>query len=168
MTVLPTLGARLRAARGAKKMDQQALADASGKHVKTISRWENDRQIPDDEELAPAASALGVTIPWLRYGDNGDVRNHDPSISAEDRVPAVALGLPKEVRVWIHEFLLELARADVSDREIGEARAVLTAPENATWLKGATPKEMLVTLESFADIIRYRLRQRGYKVKAAK
>lgn len=178
MTVLQTLGARLRAARSAKRIDQQALADAVGKHVKTISRWENDRQVPEDDELTAAADALSVTVPWLRYGrDTADQllrvsessgSNYDPSIHAEERVPAIALSLPKEVRVWMHEFLLDLARADVSDREIEEARAVLTSPENATWWKDATPKEMLTAIESFADIIRDILRRRGYKLKASK
>jgi hypothetical protein len=57
------------------------------------------------------------------------------------RAAAVALGLPRRVRERIQEFLLELIRADVSDREVEEARRVLTSPELYRLMKGGEPGE---------------------------
>ena len=156
----PLSGAELKAARERAGLTQKEVADLLGIDTATISRWERGASPLSEGKLARLREI---------YGGNGHVpavRNR--STAAEDRVPAVALGLPKEVRVWMHEFLLDLARADVSEREIEEARAVLTSPENATWWKDSTPKEMLTAVESFADIIREILRRRGYKLKAAK
>lgn len=155
----PLTGRELKALRERAGLTQKQVADLLGKDTATISRWERGFPVPEGQQLR---------LREVYTGDGYSTRNHRPSPSAEERVPAVALGLPKEVRVWMQEFLLELARSDVSDREIEEARAVLTAPENATWWKDSTPKEMLVALQSFADIIRHVLRQRGYKLKAAK
>ncbi len=153
----PLTGRELKALRERAGLTQKQVADLLGKDTATVSRWERGFPVPEGQQLR---------LREVYSGDGYAARR--PSPSAEERVPAVALGLPREVRVWMHEFLLELARADVSDREIEEARAVLTSPENATWWKDATPKEMLVALGSFADIIRHVLKQRGYKLKAAK
>lgn len=67
--VLATLGARLRSARTAAKLDQAAVAEAVGVHPKTVSRWENDRQLPETAQLHALAALLKVSEPWLRYGD---------------------------------------------------------------------------------------------------
>lgn len=163
-----TLGERLRRVRKAAKLEQEEVARAAGVHVKTVSRWENDRQVPDDTQLDLVAELLGTSTKLLKYGPE-----EVPQRPAADRVPAVPQGLPKSVRVYMQQFLLELAEADVSDREIEEARRSLTSPENYTFYVGGNPVEYseedaLMGVRSFALAIRGILRDRGYKKLKAK
>lgn len=83
--------------------------------------------------------------------------------------PRVSLGLPQRIRVWIQEFLLELARAGVSHEEAEHARATLQSPELARYLAGGEPAEYdeeksLRTLVGFGEVIKNDLRDRGYKI----
>ena len=66
-----TLGERLRAARTAQGLTQQALADALniGRGSREISRYETDKLHPRDDRLIALAKTLGVSPGWLRYGE---------------------------------------------------------------------------------------------------
>ena len=57
--------ARLRAARVAAGLSQQALAEAVEVHVNTVVEWEAGRQVPRVEAVAALAQALQVTPPDL-------------------------------------------------------------------------------------------------------
>ena len=165
MALLGTQGKRIQAARSAKGMSQAELAQDVDVAEKTVSKWENDRQKPDESKIAAIAKTLGVAAQWIRYGDD-DERPGSSLHSAPQ-------GLPKSVRVFMHTFLLELAEADVSDREIEEARRSLTSPENYTFYVGGNPVEYseedaLMGVQAFALAIRGILRDRGYKKLKAK
>jgi transcriptional regulator with XRE-family HTH domain len=62
------IGARIRAARRDNGWTQQVLAAAVGVSRSAVAQWETDRagQMPDN--LTHIASALGVSVDWLRYG----------------------------------------------------------------------------------------------------
>ncbi|MEU6266221.1 helix-turn-helix domain-containing protein [Saccharopolyspora shandongensis] len=55
----------LRRARGLSQEDLCKLADVT---QATMSRYENDQRMPDDEMLERLAKALGVTARFLRHG----------------------------------------------------------------------------------------------------
>lgn len=156
--VLTSYGKRISAARREKGLDQADLARAAKVHVKTVSRWENDRQRPERDQEDVLVEVLGVTREWLRGREEKPVT-----------APPVARGLPRKVRLWIEEFLLELVRADVSEREVDEARRVLTSPELFRLLSGGEPSDetepqLLEGLEGYGAAIRNTLRSRGYAI----
>jgi transcriptional regulator with XRE-family HTH domain len=57
--------ARLRTARAAAGLSQQALAEAVDVHVNTVVEWEAGRQVPRVDTVAALAQALHVTPPDL-------------------------------------------------------------------------------------------------------
>ena len=60
-----TLGSRIREARTAAGLSQQALADAVGAHQPTVAAWESDRRSLSVESLAALSRSLGRTTDWL-------------------------------------------------------------------------------------------------------
>jgi transcriptional regulator with XRE-family HTH domain len=157
-----TVGERIREAQRVARVSNEEVAEAADVHVKTVSQWRNDRQMPTDDNLRAIAPVLRTTFAYLKNGDG-----EQPTDNREP--PAVALGLPRRVRERIQEFLLELIRADVSDREVEEARRVLTSPELYRLMKGGEPGEeseeqILVGLTGFSEAIKDTLRSRGYSI----
>ena len=69
------IGARIRMAREARGLSQNALArlipadPVSGSYV---SRWERGENRPSPEHLELVASALDVTVAWLNADDDED------------------------------------------------------------------------------------------------
>lgn len=127
MAIPETLGERLRAARKRKGVGQDEVARAVGVHVKTVSRWENDRQTPEEEELRTLARYLGDSPARLRYGENGAGGATSEGTADEGFVPnpryremvpprayAVALG-----------YLERLRAAGVRRDDLEEAERVL-------------------------------------------
>ena len=73
-----TTGARIRAARIAKGIEQRALAETAGVMPHTIWRIEAGQIRPRVEQLDRIADALGVTSAWLLHGDEADVGALEP------------------------------------------------------------------------------------------
>jgi transcriptional regulator with XRE-family HTH domain len=152
-------GKRLLLARREKGFGQDELAEKVGVHPKTISRWENDRQQPNGAQEDRLLEVLEITRDWLRGRTNSGVRE----------TPHVAYGLPQTIRVWIQEFLTKLVRAGVSDREVDEARRVLTSPEMYRAYVGSEPQqysedETLLGIQAHGVAIETVLRSRGYEI----
>jgi Predicted transcriptional regulators len=61
-----TLGERIRAARMAKKISARALSIEMGLSTSTVTQWENNVNIPLDENLEAVAKVLGVSVAALR------------------------------------------------------------------------------------------------------
>jgi transcriptional regulator with XRE-family HTH domain len=147
-----TQGRALKAERVKAGLTQQEAADLVDVAAITLSRWERGTQpIPEEK-----ARALREHYSRLRG-------------EAEREAPKVALGLPPRIRVWIQEFLLELTRADVSEREVDEARRVLTNPDFTRFFTGGEPTEetlaqLLEGLEGYGVAIKNTLRSRGYSI----
>lgn len=144
----------------------QAVADAAGVHLKTVSHWLADRYVPDEERLAPVAELLGVSVPWLRYGDEAP----SPAPAGEPGgTPRVSAGLPYRVRVWLQGFLLEITKGGATEDEVNEARDLLTSPEVFVYFSGGAPKEfneddVLDGMEALGEVVRRTLRKRGRKL----
>ena len=65
----PDWGARIRKARRDRKLSQEILAMRVPVSRNTVNRWENE-QYPVPPAVLPAlASALGVSIDWIRTGE---------------------------------------------------------------------------------------------------
>lgn len=150
----------LKVARQNAGLSQEEVAAALDKHPMTVSRWEREKNpsAPSEEDLDRLAVMYHTTKSALRYGEN-----------VVREPPPVAFGLPQSIRLWIQDFLTSLVRADVSEREVEEARRVLTAPELARLLSGGEPGEeteaqILRGLEGFGAAIRDTLRSRGYEI----
>jgi transcriptional regulator with XRE-family HTH domain len=62
------MGERLREARIAKRLTQEALAHAIGVRAMSISRFERGELNPSRETLMRLASALSVSTDWLLSG----------------------------------------------------------------------------------------------------
>lgn len=59
------VGERLRVARKAAELSQQALADVIDTHVMVISAWERNTRAPNSDSLDALAGALGVSVDYL-------------------------------------------------------------------------------------------------------
>ena len=59
------MGERIAAARKARKMTQEELAEKIGVSFQAVSTWERDENVPDTKHLKTLAEALGVTVDGL-------------------------------------------------------------------------------------------------------
>ncbi|TCL74191.1 helix-turn-helix protein [Hydrogenispora ethanolica] len=60
-----TFGARLKSLRNAKTLSQMKVSDATGIPQTTLSDLENDKYLPDIEQILKIAGALGTTTSYL-------------------------------------------------------------------------------------------------------
>ena len=65
---MTNLGEKLKAARKAQRITQQALADRLGVHRSTVANYEIERRRPSLEELKMIAQILHVDINYLLEG----------------------------------------------------------------------------------------------------
>lgn len=50
-------------------LTQRELADATGSHESTVSKWLRGRTAPSLEKLERLAAAMGVRFAWLAHAD---------------------------------------------------------------------------------------------------
>lgn len=60
-----TLGTRIAAMRGYRRLNQESLGGMVGVTKQTVSGWENDRRKPDAEDIRNLCRALGCTADYL-------------------------------------------------------------------------------------------------------
>jgi len=65
---METLGSRLRFARSAAGLSQEAVAKQFGISRVSVTQWEADKTSPDRDKLPALAELLGTTMPWLMQG----------------------------------------------------------------------------------------------------
>ena len=66
---IQTLGIRIAAARTAKNMKQNDLAERLGVSAQAVSKWENDVSAPDISILPALAKELGMSVDELLTGE---------------------------------------------------------------------------------------------------
>lgn len=64
-----TVGARIKQAREAKGLTQEALADAVGVSRPAVTQWEDGTSTPRNKKLPSIAAALDVDPLWLSHGE---------------------------------------------------------------------------------------------------
>lgn len=113
---MTTFGARFRAARLAKGLTQDELADLLGITKSAVSAWENDRETPAFDKLAPIRAALTTTLDELiAAADEADANRVGESMASY--LPSRDLPRSAEERAMLRRF-----------RELGaqRQRALLT------------------------------------------
>lgn len=140
---------------------QGDLAIATGVHPKTVSRWENDKQMPERQHFPILARELAVPEGYFQQ-----LYVREPAVAYQ---PRVALGLPQRIRVFIQEFLLELVNADVPEERVDTIRRILSSDEMYRFYVGGEPKEYseeetLEGIQAHAEAFRQRLRRQGFKL----
>lgn len=124
-----TKGQRISAARRAKSLTQQQLADACGVTKNTVSRWEIDRNIPDQARLIQIAAALGFDVAYFDFEDDIPV-GHTPSLD-------ITVTAERAVMIVIVSSILELAEQmqDLSMQIIDMREALLFTEKGEIGLK---------------------------------
>mgnify|MGYP001083384042 CR=1 FL=1 len=84
---MDTLGARIRYARKARDLSQQAIADHFGIRRVSVTQWENDQSKPSVDKLPELAKLLEVSEEWL-ISNKGEapVRKNTGSASKLDEL----------------------------------------------------------------------------------
>lgn len=110
--VMETLGKRLRAARAAAKLTQQAVADHFGIKRVNVTQWEGDTTRPDQDRMPVIARLYGVELDWLMTA-----KGESPPTAAAQRLPAGSPRPPVPVAGWAsgHEGADFLVRSDIQD-----------------------------------------------------
>lgn len=159
---------RLKQARERAGLTQAQLAEAAGVHSQTITEYEGGRLQPREKRLKALAGALGVTAGWLRYG-TGESHAGDSPGAQVPTPPRVMQGLPRSVRIWLQQELLDYAQHGVSDEELRLARDLYERPEVFSFYAGGVPtarsdEEVMIGLRAQAAAVRAILRRRGYEL----
>jgi phage repressor protein C with HTH and peptisase S24 domain len=68
-----SLGARIKAARTAKKLSQTEIADSFGISRNAVSLWESDATQPETNRLPQLANLLQVPMDWLLSGGDAPI-----------------------------------------------------------------------------------------------
>lgn len=88
-------GERLKMARNAKRLSQQALADIISKSLNTVGLYERGLRQPSLETLCLLADTLDVSVDYLLA--RTDVKKFDYASLEVDRIlPAAAVSVPHE------------------------------------------------------------------------
>ena len=88
-------GERLKMARNAKRLSQQALADIISKSLNTVGLYERGLRQPSLETLCLLADTLDVSVDYLLARTH--VKKYDHVALEGDRVlPAAAVAVPRE------------------------------------------------------------------------
>ena len=86
-----TVGSNIKKARG--NMKQADLADILGVDVSTVSRWENDKNVPGAAMLKKIAEVLGTsTSVLLSENDAGLQNNENKNSSSHSQISAMQNG----------------------------------------------------------------------------
>lgn len=175
MAMQETGGDRLTQAMKRAGVTNSEAARVARVHVTTVSRWRNDVQKPEDEELDRVvelltARGVPVTAAWIRYGANGArVRETATSYTASaDQIVFASTTSAQKGRVWLEQFLLELAEKGASQEFIDSSRRLLMNPANYEHGFGAAAghrdemddEQKLRHMQALAEGIRAALKER--------
>jgi len=172
MAGLTEAGRRLKRAIAAAGLTQDALGEQLGVTRKTVGTWVRGAAPIPAERYPALAKLLGRSEHWLRTGEESpsNMLGKAPvSYGATASRPAQARqlsGLPYRVRVYLHEFLAELARLGGTEEEIAAARRLLVSPELFTWYVEGYPAEfdedqVLMGMQGIAAFIEREVKRRA-------
>jgi transcriptional regulator with XRE-family HTH domain len=151
MDLLDTPGHRIAAARRKAGFTQDEVAAAAGVHQKTVSRWENDHQLPEGEQLDRLAQHLHLTRSYILRG--------------VDEAPAFRRGLPEAARVaqqTIHArvlaFQMEALESGATEADLAHIRTALAVHEDAVKrylsMPGLNPNQLTTISDAVLAMLR--------------
>jgi transcriptional regulator with XRE-family HTH domain len=145
----------------------QAVADATGVHVKTVSKWLNGVFEPENGALIAIAELLDVPVAWLRYGEDAPSA---PALSGGALSTQERSELPPDVakaaRRLVDAFKREAAVAGASPEELHYIETVLMTPQLPPTLVGGAvaPERLLEHIQAMMEPLRVLLRDLGRKI----
>lgn len=80
---LMSVGERIRQARKAQRLSQQALGEAVGAVQSAVGAWERNEAHPRRDTMVKIAEYLGVTRAWIEFGDAIASKTPPPPVSPE-------------------------------------------------------------------------------------
>lgn len=176
------IGERLKAAREKAGISQAEAGRRLSVDTQTVSRWERGAQRIRAENLIALSELYGADISSFVGGSingHGDVERatFTPKRLSEPRsggYAEVAFSTPRstqEGRVWLEQFLLELADEGADEDFLAWTRRFLTNPQNfALYADGnrteMTDEQKLRHLQGLAAGVRNILKDRQRKAKA--
>lgn len=139
-----TFGDRLTKSMKRLGLKNPDVATAVSVSETTVSKWRNDAHLPDATALNRIAQFLrakGVahaSAEWLLHGDGRTasvVREDSPAYNATPNFPASQIAFKSTTasqrgRVWLEQFLLELAEAGAGEEFLASTRRLLLNPAN--------------------------------------
>ncbi|MBV9159972.1 MAG: XRE family transcriptional regulator [Pseudonocardiales bacterium] len=109
-------GEALLVARKAQGLTQDDVCGQLGITQATLSRYENDQRIPDDETLANFAKIYGVTVSFLRYGQRTQGALAIDSHMRRQKTTKATLWRRLEARLTMYRLHISLLFEEVSIR----------------------------------------------------
>lgn len=112
------------------------IARVTGKDHTTVSKWRGNNQVPPDGSLAEIvdlfrARGVQTTVHELRHGTPDPRQASEPRASyAVGHVEFTTITAQQRARVWLENFLLELAEAGADHPFLDETRRLLLNPDN--------------------------------------
>lgn len=107
---LTGVGGRVRAARQAAGLTQEALATAVGVSRSAVAQWETDRAGQVGANLARVAAALGVSVAHLLTGDAESESTRGPDSGPELALLRLYRGLTEADRAYLLRLAILLSR----------------------------------------------------------
>jgi transcriptional regulator with XRE-family HTH domain len=166
------VGGRLRSARLEHGWTLPDAAKRLGwSRLSVINHEQGDVPV-SEEKLARYATVYDRPVHWLRYGLGAGDDVAGVTDEGGSGVGHITKALPERVRIWIYEFLVELVKGGASEREVQQARALLTNPPLTSYLQDGTPgvaqltdEQIITMLEAIGKhVIKRVLRTRGRRV----
>ena len=100
---MDTLGKRLREARKAARLTQQAVADHFGIDRVNVTQWEGDTTRPDQDRVPKLARLYGVDLEWLMtaQGNGPTTPAPRPASASKPPVPLIGSAVGHEGDDWV-------------------------------------------------------------------
>lgn len=108
------LGDRIKELRRQRQLTQDNICDIIECSRQAISRWENNKQIPNTEALTKLASALGVTTDYL-IGREEDTKKE--TFSAEPNISEQRLNIENVIWIPVISPILKCSAGDGNNYE---------------------------------------------------
>jgi transcriptional regulator with XRE-family HTH domain len=102
-----TFGDRLEAAREAKGLTVESLAEKLGVDTRTVEAWENDADAPRANRVQMLAGLLNVSIVWLISGESNGTTHVEETYERPTGVNA-ALGEISQLKATLSGALAKL------------------------------------------------------------
>lgn len=101
------IGSFIAELRKEKALTQERLAEVLGVSSKSVSRWENGKNLPDAALYQPLCQTLGITLTELLNGERIDAE--DRTQKAEESVLSIAEFAKKKIKSVNKKFAVTLA-----------------------------------------------------------
>jgi len=149
-----SIGSRIKRARKGANVSQRDLAERVGLSAMMISKYENDRSVPDSEMLMRFSRELGTKVDYFFRPDSFSVELHAYRKHAslgKKKVEAIKM----RIQEWLERYLevedffpQEKTKVSLPEFNIASMKALETAAEalREGWLLGSDPIENMIYL----------------------